>query len=177
MIFFFLLRFDGQCFKSFTSKRFPIYICRDVSALCALQSFNNILNRIFIKVRQKEMYIVQDIVNLNVHLHRCPDHAPKKLRNISSIACMLEGHQCFCSRAIPASRQIFFKKHNSDISVISDTGRLFVAYLKAVYHEGCCGSSEGVNHLSVFQFESCPFFNLCNTIVQIGVSQLAAGAI
>ena len=100
----FLLGFYRQCFKLSAGRSLPIDVSWNFAALTTLERFHNILDGIFIEVRQKEMDIVQNIIHLNVHLHRGPHHAPKKLRNIGRIAGMLKGHHRFRTGTIPTCR-------------------------------------------------------------------------
>ena len=123
------------------------------------------------------MHIIQDIIDLNMHLHRSSDHASKELGNIGSVIRVFEGHHGLCPWAIPSCRQIFFKEHNTDISVICDTRRFLITYFKPVYRKGGSCSSEGVDYLTVFQLEPCPLLDLCDAIIQIGIGQLAPGSI
>ena len=100
----FLLGFDRQCLKFSAGRSLPIDVGWNFTALTTLECLYNILDGIFIEVRQKEMDIVQNVIHLNVHLHRGPHHAPKKLRNIGRIAGMLKGHHRFRTGTIPTCR-------------------------------------------------------------------------
>ena len=123
------------------------------------------------------MHIIQDIIDLNMHLHRGSDHASKKLCDIGCVICVFEGHHGLCPWAIPACGQIFFKEDNTDIPIIRDTGRLLITYFKPIYRKGGSCSSESVNYLTAFQLEACPLLNLCDAIIQIGIGQFTAGSI
>ena len=160
LLFLFLLRLYGQRFKALSGKRLSVNIGRDISAFRALQGFHNILDGIFIEVRQIEMDIIQDIVHLNMHLHRRPDHSAKELGDIGRVIRMLERHHRLCPRTIPTCGQIFFEEHDTDISVICYTGRLLIANFKSVYGKRGRCASEGMYHLTVFQLETCPLLDL-----------------
>ena len=95
-------RSDGQCVHNSCFKRFTIDISRDIATLCILQFFYNFLYCIGIEVRQIQVYIIQSLINLNMHLHRCTDHSSQKLCNIGCIRRMTEGHHRLCSWTIPS---------------------------------------------------------------------------
>ena len=123
------------------------------------------------------MHIIQDIIDLNMHLHRSSDHASKELGDIGCVIRVFKRHHGLCPWAIPSCGQVLFKEHDTDISVICDTGRFLITYFKPVYRKGGICSSEGMDYLTVFQLESGPFLNLCDAIIQIGIGQLASGSI
>ena len=173
----FLLGFDRQCLKLSAGRSFPIDVGWNFTALTTLERLHNILDGIFIEVRQKEMDIVQNIIHLNVHLHRGPHHAPKKLRNIGRIAGMLKGHHRFRTGTVPTCRQIFFKEHDANISIIGDTRRLFIANIEAVHLNGRGGLAKSMYYLTGLEFEAGSFLNFSKAIIQIGVSQFTSATI
>lgn len=105
------------------------------------------------------MNIVQNIIHLNVHLHRGPHHAPKKLRNIGRIAGMLKGHHRFRTGTVPTCRQIFFKEHDANISIIGNTRRLFIANIEAVHLNGRGGLAKSMYYLTGLEFKAGSFLN------------------
>ena len=123
------------------------------------------------------MHVVQNVVHLNVHLHRCSYHSTKKLCDVGSIIGMLEGHHGLCTRAIPASGKILFEENHADISILCDVGRLLIAHIESI--DGQCSrrATEGMNYLTAFQLEACAFLNLGNAVIQIGIRQSITGSI
>ena len=123
------------------------------------------------------MHVVQNVVHLNMHLHRRSYHSTEKLRNICGVVSVLKGHHGLCSWAIPASRKILFEEYHADISILSNIGWLLVAHIEPIDSQCCCRTAEGMNHLSAFHLESGSFLNLCNAVVQICIRQGITGSI
>ena len=66
---------------------------------------------------------------------------------------------------------------HADIFVLGDIRRLFITHVEPI--DGQCGrrATESMNHLSTFQLKAGAFFNLCNTVVQIGIRQSITGSV
>ena len=123
------------------------------------------------------MHVVQNVVHLNVHLHRRSYHSTEKLRNICGVVSVLKGHHGLCSRAIPTSRKILFEEYHANIPILGNIRWLLVTHIESIDGQCCCCTAKGMHHLSTFQLKASTFLDLCYTVIQICIRQGITGSI
>ena len=102
------------------------------------------------------------------------NHTTKQLRNIGCVFCAPEGHHSFCTRAVPASGQIFFKKNNTNTAIFCDLGWLDMRHGQSVNRQ-CTRGTEGVYNLVFLEAIAHTLFDFRNYIVQISVRYFRTG--
>ena len=170
-------RADSPCFNGAVLEGITDNIGGNLTALATLKGIDYILNGLGIKVRQIEVHVVQNIVHLNMHLHRRSDHSAEELCNIGCICGTTERHHGFSTRAVPACGEVLFKENHLDVLLIRNTGRLQISDRDAIDLDGAGRLAEGMYNFSVLKTGACPLFNLPEAVIQIGVGDTAAGLV
>ena len=107
-------------------------------------------------------------------LKRCANHTSEQLRNIGCVFRTPEGHHSFCTRAVPASGQIFFEKNNTNAAIFCDLGWLDMRHGQSVNRQ-CARRTESMHNFIFFEAIAHTLFDFGNYIVQIGVRYFRTG--
>ena len=107
-------------------------------------------------------------------LKRCANHTSEQLRNIGCVFRTSEGHHSFCTRAVPASGQIFLKKNNTNAAIFCDLRWLDMRHGQSVNRQ-CARRTEGMHDFVFLEAIAHTFFDFRNYIVQIGVRYFRTG--
>ena len=107
-------------------------------------------------------------------LKRCANHTSEQLRNIGCVFCTSEGHHSFCTRAVPASGQIFLKKNNTNAAIFCDLGWLDMRHGQSVNRQ-CARRAESMHNFIFLEAIAHTLFDFRNYIIQISVRYFRTG--